>query len=235
MRRRARRIRIGLRAADRAHRVGRAVLLVIGVQDEEHVERAFEHRVGLVVELGHLEQHREEIAGVAEFVVGIDVGQAAGMAIGEGRKRRHFADQAAGLEPARFEVVNIVGVGIKRRERADGADQHPHRMRVVAEALHELLDVLMHHRVDLDVVLPALVVLAVGQLTFDDQIRGLEVVALLRQLLDRIAAIAQDPLVAVDKRDPAAARRRVHERRIVGHQAEIVGAGFDFAQIEWRE
>ena len=40
-----RRVRIDVRAADAAHRAGAAVLLVIGVQDEEHVERALEHRV----------------------------------------------------------------------------------------------------------------------------------------------------------------------------------------------
>ena len=47
--------------ADRAHRVGRAVLLVVGVEDEEDVERPGEPRVGLVLRLGHLEQHREEV------------------------------------------------------------------------------------------------------------------------------------------------------------------------------
>ena len=40
-----RRVRIGLRAADAAHRARAAVLLVIGVQDEQHVERALEHGV----------------------------------------------------------------------------------------------------------------------------------------------------------------------------------------------
>ena len=225
------RVGIGLRAAHRAHRVGGAVLFVIGMQDEQHVERALEHRVGLVPELGHLEQHREQVAGVAELVVGIDVGQAARMPKRERRQRRHLADQPARLQPARFEVVDVVGVGIKRRQRADRAEQHPHRMRVVAEALHELLDILMHHRVDLDVVLPALVMRAVGQLALDDQVRSLEIVALLGELFDRISAIAQDALVAVDIGDAAAARRGVGEGRVVRHQAEVVLADFDFAQI----
>ena len=34
---------VDLRGADRAHRGGRAVLLVVGVEDEEDVERALEH------------------------------------------------------------------------------------------------------------------------------------------------------------------------------------------------
>ena len=52
-----RRVGIDLRAADVPHRARAAVLLVIGVQDEQHVERARQHRVGVVLHLGHLEQH----------------------------------------------------------------------------------------------------------------------------------------------------------------------------------
>ena len=72
--------------------------------------------------------------------------------------------------------------------------------------------------------------LAVGQLALDDQVGGLEVVAVLGQVLDRIAAIAQDALVAVDEGDLAAARGGVGEGRVVGHQAEVVGRRLDVAQ-----
>ena len=73
--------------------------------------------------------------------------------------------------------------------------------------------------------------LLVGQLALDDQVGDLEVVALLGQFLDRIAAVAQDALVAVDVGDAALARGGVGEGRVVGHQAEVVGAGLDLAQI----
>ncbi len=88
---------------------------MIRVQDKNHLERAFEHRVGLVSELGHLEEHREQVPGVVEFVVGIDVGKTLGMPIRERREGRNFPDQPARLQAARFEIVDIVGVGIKRR------------------------------------------------------------------------------------------------------------------------
>ena len=52
-----------------------------------------------------------------------------------------------------------------------------------------------------------------------------------RQLLDRVAAVEEDALVAVDERDPAAAGRGVHERRVVGHHAELVGRHLDLPQI----
>ncbi len=99
------------------------------------------------------------------------------MPIGPRRQRGHLADQAAGLQPAQLQIVSVVRVGIESGERADRAQQHPHRMGVVAEALHELLDVLVHHRVNLDVVLPHLEVLAVGQFALDDQVGGFQVVA----------------------------------------------------------
>ena len=69
------------------------------------------------------------------------------------------------------------------------------------------------------------------QLAEQNQVRGFEKVAVLGQLLDRIAAIHQDAAVAVDERDPAAAGRGVHERRVVGHHPEIVGVDLDLAQI----
>src|SRR3954447_11814225 len=50
----------------------RAVLLVVRVQDPQHVERTLETGVGLVLDLRHPVHHREEVAGVGQVVVGID-------------------------------------------------------------------------------------------------------------------------------------------------------------------
>ena len=51
------------------------------------------------------------------------------------------------------------------------------------------------------------------------------------ELFDRIAAVEEDALVAVDVSNRAAAVRGVHERRVVRHQAEFVGLDFDLAQV----
>src|SRR5438874_423688 len=84
------------------------------------------------------------------------------------------------------------------------------RIVVVAEPLHELLDVLVEHRVQRDLARPRLQLRLGGELAEKNQVGGFEVVAVLGQLLDRIAAIEEDPLVAVDERDGAPAVRRVH-------------------------
>jgi hypothetical protein len=104
-------------------------------------------------------------------------------------------------------------------------------MRVVAEPLDELLEVLVQHRVVVDVARPGIELRLGRELAEEKQVRGFEKVAVLRQLFDRIAAVEQDALVAVDERDPAAARRRVHERGIVGHQAEVVRRHLDLPQV----
>ena len=121
--------------------------------------------------------------------------------------------------------------GIERRERADGAQEDAHRVRVVLEAFHQLLDVLVQHRVQRDLLRPLLQLVVARQLAENDQIRGLEVGGLLRQLLDGIAAVLEHPFIAIDVGDAAATRGRVHERRVVGDQAGILLAGLDLPQI----
>ncbi len=145
------RVGVDVRGADRADRVGRAVLLVVGVEDEEHVERLREPRVGLVGVL-HLEQHREEVLGVVELVVGIDVGEPEAVAVGEGGEGRHLGDQPDRRHVALLLVVDVLRLGVEGRERPDRGEQHPHRVGVVAEALDELLDVLVDEGVVGDVV-----------------------------------------------------------------------------------
>jgi len=191
---------------------------------------ALDDRVGLVL-AGHLEQHCQEVAGIAEVVVRVDQRQTAQVTVGEGGERRQLADQAPGLEPARLQVFDVLGVGVERRHGADRAHQHAHRMRVVAEAIHELLDVLVHHRVHGDVVRPHREPLLVGQLPFDDQVGGFEIGAVLGKLRDVVAAVAQDPLVAVDEGNLALARRGVEQGWIVSHQPEVVLGNLDLAEL----
>jgi hypothetical protein len=69
------------------------------------------------------------------------------------------------------------------------------------------------------------------ELALAKQPRDFEEVRLLGELLDRVPAVAQDPLVAVDERDRRAARGGVHERRVVAHEAEVVGIDLDLLQV----
>ena len=57
----------------------------------------------------------------------------------------------------------------------------------------------MHHRVGLDVLFPGVEMMLVRQLALDHEVGDLEVVAVLGQVFDRVAAVAQDALLAVDE------------------------------------
>ena len=204
---------------------------MVGVEDPEHVERAREPFVRLVLELGHPEHHREEVLGIREVVVRIVVGEPEAVPVGEGGEGGDLGDQAHRGHVALLVVLDVLGAGVEGRERADGREQHPHRMGVVAEALHEALDVLVHVGVDRDLVLPLVVLLLGGELAVDEEVRDLEVGGVLGEVLDRVAAVLKDPGLAVDVRDLASAGRRVRERRVVGHEAEVVLIDLDLAEV----
>ena len=150
------RVRIDVRAANPPHRARAAVLLVVGVQDEQHFDRPLEHRVDLILQLRHPEQHVQEIAGEAEIVVGIDVGAADAVAVRVGADARDLGDQTMDLLLARLLVEDLLGVRVEGRERANGAEEDAHRVGVVLKPLHQLLDVLVQHRVERDLHRPLL-------------------------------------------------------------------------------
>ena len=229
--RRHRRVGVDPGGADTAHGVGRAVLFVVGVEDEEHVERPREARVRLVLHFRLLEHHREEVLGEVEVVVRVDVGQPHVVAVGEGGERRHLGDQPHRGHVALFGVVDLLRVGVEGGERTDAGEQHPHRVRVVAEALEELLEVLVDEGVVGDVVGPAVELGAGRQLAEDQQVGDLEEARALAELLDRVAAVFEDPRLAVDVGDRRAAGGRVGERRVVGQHAEFVLGDLDLAQV----
>src|SRR6185369_5555778 len=99
------------------------------------------------------------------------------------------------------------------------------------EAGHQVLDVLVDEGVQGDARDKVRVVRGRGQLAREQQAGDLQVVAPLRELLDRIAPVAQDPLFSVDEGDAAAAGGGVHVGRVVGHQAEIVVGDLDAAKV----
>ena len=171
---RHRRVGVDVRGADPAHRVGRAVLFVVGVEDEEDVEDLGQRLLRDVPVFGLLEHHREEVLGVVELVVGVDVGQPHVVAVGEGGEGRHLGDQPHRGHVALFGVVDLLRVRVEGRERADAGEQHPHRVGVVAEALEEVLEVLVDEGVVGDVEDPAVELGRGRQLAEDQQVGDLE-------------------------------------------------------------
>ena len=86
-------------------------------------------------------------------------------------------------------------------------------MRVAPEAAEEGAELFVHHRVVGDVVDELLLLLGGRQLAVEQQVGDLQEVAVLGQLLDRIAAVEQHPFVTVDIGDAGAAGGGRHEAR----------------------
>ena len=118
-------------------------------------------------------------------------------------------------------IRDVGGVVIERRQRADAAGHHRHRMRVAPEALEEPAHLLVHHGVARDAVVEVGLLRRRRQFAVEQQVAGLQEVAVLGQLLDRIAAIEQDALVAVDIGDLGLAARRRGEAGVVGEHAAL--------------
>ena len=221
--------RIGAGRAGEPHRRGRGVLLVVGVQDEDAVHRARQHRVRLVLLARHREAHAQEVRGVVEVVLRIDERLADRILVGHRGERRHLRDHADRRDHALVRIGDVGGVVIEGRQRADAADHHRHRMGVAAEALEEAAHLLVHHRVVGHAMVEVGLLRRGRQFAVEQQVAGLEEVAVLGELLDRVAAIEQDALVAVDIGDLGLAAAGRGEAGIVG---EHPGLGVELADVD---
>jgi len=102
-------------------------------------------------------------------------------------------------------IVDVAGFGVNRGKRRHRADQHSHGVGVPAESLQKILGGLVQHGVVSDAAHPLFQLGLGGQLPEQNQVGHLEEGALPRQLLDRVAAVTQDALIAVDEGDRALA------------------------------
>ena len=120
--------------------------------------------------------------------------------------------------PACGQGIEILVVGA---QRVDRTGQHRHRVGVAREAVEESRLVFMQQRVPLDLRGERGQLLGGGQLAVDQQVADLDEGRLLGQLIDRVAAVTQDPGVAVDVGDGALGRRGVHKPLVEGRVAGL--------------
>ena len=119
-------------------------------------------------------------------------------------------------------IVDLLGLGVEGAEGRQRRHEHSHRMGVVVEPVHEALaHVLVNERVVGDLVGPRRQLLLIGQLAVEQQIGDLEVGGVVGELLDRIAAVAEDAGVAVEVGDLRFTRGRRQECRVVHEQVRV--------------
>ena len=228
---RRRQVWIGLRTAHRPHGVGAAVLLVVGMQDEQDRERPRQYRVGQILRLQHLPEHVHEVGGVTEVVVRINVGQPQAVPVGVRRNGRHLGDQPHDLVPPVFRVQYVPRLRIHRGERRHRADQHPHGVRVIPETFQELLRGLVDHGVMPHQADPVLQLGFTRQLAVQQKVSHLQKRALFRQFFDRIPAVPQDSAIAIDISNAAPAGCGIQKSRIIRHDSKIFRILLDLTEI----
>jgi hypothetical protein len=212
---------VGLGGADQPHGGGRAVLLVVGVQGEQHVQRADDRGVGLVRLGRQPEGHPEEVVHQAEGVVRVEERLPDRLLVRVRRHRRQLAHQPQHRQLELLRVGRVERILVVRRERGHRGGQHRHRVRVAREPVEEALEVLVQQRVPLELV-GELAQLGLGrQLAVQQQVADLGEAGVLGQLVDRVAPVAEDAGVTVDVGDLGRTARGVDEPRVVGDQATL--------------
>ena len=195
---------VGAAGGDHAHGGGGAVLLVIGVEQENQVERLDDFRLQLAVLAGVGEHHVEEVRGVFESGFRIDGGQAVGLAVGIGGDGADLGDEAGGV-PGEALLALVDDVGMVGGGRVDHRREDGHRVRGGREAVEEVAHVLVQHLVFREQVGELGELRAAGKIAVDEQVGGLDEGAFFRQFRDVVAAVAQDAFFAVDEGDGALA------------------------------
>lgn len=220
---------VRLRGAHQTDGGGRTVLLVVRVQDEQLVERGDDDRVQVVLLRGDREGHAQEVLDVPEVVARVDEGVTDGLLVRVRRDRRKLREKADRREVTLLLVERVVAVLVERRQGADHRRQHRHRVGVAREALVETLDVLVQQGVLRDLVLEDGELVDRGQLAVDQQGGHLKEGGALGQLLDRVAAVAEDALLTVEIGDGGFIGGGISISAVQRHQT---GLGAELPDVE---
>ena len=127
------RVHVGEAGAGQPHRGGAAVLLVVGVQDEEQVDGA--HDVVVDLRLLHRggEHHVQEVGHVAQLVGRVDDRLADGLLVGDGGDGAHLGDEVGEDLPLGL-LVHDLGDRVEGGKGGHGGGEDPHGVRAAREA-----------------------------------------------------------------------------------------------------
>ncbi len=125
-----------------------------------------------------------------------------------------------------FAVTRVVDVGrvvIKGGHRGHHRRNHGHGMCVVMESLKKSQQWFADHGVPRDRIAKCIELRLRRQRAIDQQISDFHIAGALRQLLDGIAAVQEQPRIAVDIGDFTFGAGRGHETRVIREYPQISG------------
>ena len=175
---------------------------MIGMQDKNPVHRARHDRDELVSLARYRKHHMQEIVGISQIVARINEWLADGVFVGHGGDGRHLGDEPVGGDLALLGVGDVGAVMIERAQRSYHAHHHGHGVSVAPETTVKGKHLFIEHGVVGDDILETGLLNGVWQFAVEKQVAHLEEIAMLGEVLDRVAAMQQHPLLAVDEGDP---------------------------------
>ncbi len=98
-------------------------------------------------------------------------------------------------------VINVQGVVVESGEGTNYAAHDGHRVSITTETVEEALQLFMHHGVILHGADELGLFFGTGKFAVQQQVAGFQVIGILGQLLNGVAAVKQNALVAVDVGD----------------------------------
>jgi hypothetical protein len=130
-------VRIGAGRTRQPHGRRAGVLFVVGMQDEQEIERFGSDRIDDVLLAGNRKEHVQHVRAVVEVIARIDERLAERMFVGRRRDGRQLGHDAMGENLPMTRVMDVHRVVIERRHRGHHRGHHGHRVRVVMEAAKE--------------------------------------------------------------------------------------------------
>ena len=194
---------------------------MVSVQRHDPVHRPAQDRVDHIVLTRHGEAHVQEVRRIIEIVARVDERLPDRVLVGPGADRGQLGDHADRGDLALPRIVDVRRVMVEGGHRADDTADDCHRVGVAPETAEEVGHLLVQHRVPGH---PALEILELGgrrKLPVKQQVADLEIVGLLGELVDRVAAVEQLTLVAVDIGDRRLTGSGGRKARVIGEDAHI--------------
>ena len=221
-----------MRRTHQAHSRCRAILLMVGVQQQQQVDGLGERRIGLVRFGRQPEGHAQEVLHQRERIVRVEQRLADGRLVRVRRDGRQLRQQPDGRQLELIGIERVEGILVERGQRRNRRGENGHRMCVARERAEEALELLVEQRVPADAGGEFGELRGRRQFAVDQQVAHLQVGRTFRQLLDRISAVAEDAGIAVDVGDGRGGRSRVRVTRIERDEA---GGGHELGDIEPRD
>src|SRR5258705_2940037 len=159
-----------MRTSNTPHRICAAILFVIGMEDIKHSQSALEHRIRLILQLGSLEHHVEEVPLVSQIIVRIGILHPYAMTKSKGGYSGHFSNQPINLFPATFDIEDLFRVWIKRRERSQRGFKHTHWLCVVMQTIDYFFYIFIYESVIGDVLCPLFQLRLGGKFALEQEI-----------------------------------------------------------------